>query len=71
MLDVIHRLQTQAEDIFGYGYARGESLGRIRLVIVRNFERLGVEPPEDVFAFTTGGLMCDSDVKDWRSRLAA
>jgi hypothetical protein len=68
---VIDRLQTQAEDIFGHGYARGEPLGKIRLVIVRNFERLGVEPPADVFAFTTGGLMRDSDVKDWQSRLAA
>lgn len=71
MLDVIDKLHDQAQAIFGHGYARGESFGRIRLVIVRNFERVGVEPPEDVLAFTTGGQISDTDVRDWRSRIAA
>jgi len=71
MLDVIDKLHTQAQDIWGVGYRRGEPLWKIRLVIVRNFERVGVEPPEDVFAFTTGGLLSDGNVSDWRSRLAA
>lgn len=63
------RLQHDAAVIFGRLYVEGFALGAIHRKIVRHFENHSVEPPEDVFAFATEGMLSDRMFHDWSSRL--
>lgn len=67
-LSKMDRLKAEAEAIFAYAYPRGYSLGRIRKVILKRFEKAGVLPPVDVLAYAMPGLS-DRMVLDWESGL--
>lgn len=65
MLDTIDQMRDESEKILIGADSKGESLGFARLAIVINFRKNGIEPPEDVFAFVTGGQIQDWQVQEF------